>query len=224
MNLNEISSTKKYKKINRIFESRFGFTVDFNSMSLRKAKKIVSALSEGLNKIRKSSAIHSSEKNPNYLELLMVRESMIEWINDKQRIITEGEVGQAEAILAARDIVDSIQKMIETVGKIMNEQLPALSDTIRDQIGSEQATSFRDQIGPMLTGVSTQLMQARDGTDAAVRQLTGEETSPDSMDMGADVDALPDEGDELDLGADDDMGGDVDLPDFDDAGLDRARR
>ena len=43
--------------------------------------------------------------------------------------LNEGEVDQASAIVAARGLVDEIQKMSERIGKMVNEELPSLMDT-----------------------------------------------------------------------------------------------
>ena len=119
------------------------------------------------------------------MEIMLARESLTTWMREKRRQITEGEVGQAEALLAARDIVDSLQQMMEKVGKIQNEQLPALTDTIRDQIGSQQSDSYKQQMQSIMTTVSEALSTARDQSDIAVRTLSGEET-PRAMKIGSD--------------------------------------
>jgi hypothetical protein len=79
-------------------------------------------------------------------------------------------------------MVDSIQDMIEDVSKMQNEQMPALIDTIRDQIGTEQADSFKGAVGSVLSNILQQLTGAREQTDNAARNLAGE-GSPD-MGMG----------------------------------------
>ena len=182
MKLTDIGTKPHYSKMNQIFESRFGFRVNFDTMTVNKAQRIAKSLTEAINVIKLSSKIHTSEKNPRYTELLMVRESLVNWIKEKRRI-TEGEVGQAEALLAAKDIVDSIQDMIEKVGKIQNEQLPALLDTIRDQIGSAEADAFKSTIGQTLAGIATLLTSSRDQADSGVRALSGENAMTD-MSMG----------------------------------------
>ncbi len=191
MKLTDMGTRAYYGKMNRIFESRFGFTVDFNNMSMTKAQKLTRSLTEAIAKIRLSSDIHSSEKSPKYTELILVRESLVNWMQEKKQL-TEGEVGQAEALLAARDIVDSIQNMIEKAGKIQNEQLPALADTIRDQIGSAEADAFKASIGQMLATLAGQLTLSRDQADSSVRALTGDVDSS-AMQVGG----VPQEGPEI---------------------------
>lgn len=175
------------KKLSQVTESRFGFKLDYESITLPKAQAMRNKIMETVNSIRKSSAIHTAEKNPQYLEMLIVYEGLSRWIdayNDQQqrRKLKEGELGQAEAILAAKDMVDTVQDMIEKVGKMQNEQLPALIDSIRDQIGAAQADGFKGSVGQVLTSLSATLGQTREQLDNAARALTGEgATAPMGM-------------------------------------------
>ena len=173
MNLKDISPTVTPKKMNRIMESRFGFSIDYNNLTVSKATKLSTSITENINRIRKSFGVHTAEKNPKYMELLMVREALGKWLNEK-RVLRESEMGKSEAILAAKDMVNSIQDMLEKVSKMQVEQLPALVDTIRDQISMEQADQYKANVGELLTGMVEQLTQARERADGAVRSLTGE--------------------------------------------------
>jgi hypothetical protein len=189
MRLQELGGKITAKRINKINESRFGFNIDFDKLTVAKAKVLARALSENLDRLRRSYGLHTAEKNPKYMEMLMVREGLVRWV-DERRALTESEMGKSEAILAAKDMVDSIQDMIEDVSRMQNEQMPALIDTIRDQIGSEQADMFKSQVGGVLGTILQQLTDAREQTDNAARGLAGE-GSPD-MGMGsADMGAMP---------------------------------
>ena len=173
-------------KMNKITESRFGFSIDYDAITLPKAQAIRSKIYETVSKIRNSSAVHTAEKNPEYLEMLIVYEGLSRWIDgyrdqQQRRKLKEGELGQAEAMLAAKDMVDTAQDFIEKVGKMQNEQLPALIDSIRDQIGSAQAEAFKSSVGMALSTLSQQLGQAREALEASSRALTGEEAPPMAM-------------------------------------------
>jgi hypothetical protein len=132
------------------------------------------------------------------MELLTVRESLGTWLQSQRQQLTEGEVGNAEVLLAAKDMVDSVQDAIEKVGKMQNEQLPQLLDSIRDQIGSEQAEAFKNAVGTTLETLMSGLQAAREGVDSGVRVLSGEQLdNPMAMpgdELGApvgDTGALP---------------------------------
>lgn len=168
-------STKSTRKINKLMESRFGFSINFDNLTVAKAEKLSETIAANLNKIRHSVAIHTAETNPRYMELLTVQEGLNTWLDQHRTQLNEGEVGNAEVLLAAKDMVDSVQDAIEKVGKMQNEQLPQLLDSIRDQIGSEQAEAFKGAVGTTLETLMQNLQAAREGVDNGVRVLSGEQ-------------------------------------------------
>ena len=184
MNLNELAP-KKTQRLNRIMESRFGFAINYNNLTYAKAQRLSIALDENLNNIRKSYGAHTAEKNPKYMEMFMVREGLTAWL-DQHETLLEGELETAEAVLAAKDMVDSVQDMITDASKMMNEELPPLLDTIRDQIGTSQADSYKQTVTAALQGLMDSLNGARDALDNGARVLAGEQ--PDqAMNMGGEL-------------------------------------
>ena len=206
MRLSEMRTEVTPQKINKIVESRFGFTVDYDNLTYAKAQRLSRALGENITAIKKSFGAHTAEKNGKYMELMLVKEGLDKWLGSEQGLF-ESEMGRSEAVLAAKDIVDSVQDMLEKISKIQNEQVPALIDTIRDQIGSEQAEAFKGAISPTLTELYTALSTARESSDTAVRVLSGEQLPQDDMslgggdDLGADLGAEPESDFDTDLGA-----------------------
>ena len=196
-------STKSTRKINKLMESRFGFSINFSNLTVEKAERLSETISANLDKIRHSVDLHTAEKNPRYMELLTVQEGLNTWLEENRQQLTEGEVGNAEVLLAAKNMVDSIQDAIEKVGKMQNEQLPELLDSIRDQIGSEQAEGFKNAVGSTLDTLMGNLQSAREGVDGGVRILTGEQVdNPMAMPgddlSGGDAELPPAPGSDLD--------------------------
>ncbi len=89
-------------------------------------------------------------------------------------IITEGEVENAELVLAAKDMVDRVQGMLEDIGKMINEDLPPLTDAIRDEMDSTVADSFNSSMSTALNSLLDNLGTARTGVDEASRVLVGD--------------------------------------------------
>jgi hypothetical protein len=176
-------------------ESRFGFAINFSNLTVAKAERLSETIVANLDKIRHSVDLHTAERNPRYMELLTVKEGLSTWLEEHRQQLSEGEVGNAEVLLAAKNMVDSIQDAIEKVGKMQNEQLPELLDSIRDQVGGEQAEGFKNAVGTTLETLMQNLQTAREGVDGGVRILTGEQVDNPM--------AMP--GDEL-------SGGDAGLP------------
>jgi hypothetical protein len=196
MRLTEMGVKPTSKKINKVMESRFGVKIDYDNLNFPKAFVLARELTESLDQIKRSHGIHVAETNSKYMQLLMVREGLHRWmVENKQQLVMESEMGKSQAILAAKDMVDSIQDMLEEVSKMQNEQMPALLDTIRDQIGMEQADAFKAAVEPLLANMSQQLSSARGTADNAARALAGEQVAqPMGMGPAAGAPGMPEPG------------------------------
>jgi hypothetical protein len=183
MKLTDLGYKPTPRKINKVTESRFGFKIDFDNMTFKKAYNLATGITEGLDTIKRTHGIHVAEKSPQYMEMIMVREGIHSWMaENKRHFIIESEMAKSEAILAAKSMVDEIQDMLEKISKMQNEQMPALLDTIRDQISSEKADGFKNAVSPILQDLSQTLQQGRESADSAARVLAGEQEA--GMDMG----------------------------------------
>jgi len=108
-----------------------------------------------------------------------------------RKLINEDEVTQAQSVMAAKDMVDSLQDMLEDISRMVNEQLPPLTDSIRSNIGDQQAQAFSAAATETLNGLLTQVQGAREAVNNAVLGLTGAAPTPveaPSVDMGTDLD------------------------------------
>ena len=211
MNINEFSPVPNSQRMNTLMKSRFGFTLDYDRLTYSKAQRLSQMVGENIARIRHSYGVHTAERNPKYMELLMVRESLSRWMRENQHLM-ESEMGKSQAILAAKDIVDSIQDMVEKVSKMQVEQLPALIDTIRDQIGMAEADQFKSAMGDLLQNISQSLSQARETADTSARSLAGEDSGAMGG-IGAPIGA-PAPGPAPELGAPSDLDVDNELDSF----------
>ena len=207
MRLSEMRTEVTPQKINKVMESRFGFTVDYDNLTYAKAERLSRALGENIVAIKKSFGSHTAEKNSKYMELMLVKEGLDKWMSSEQGLF-ESEMGRSETVLAAKSMVDTIQDMLEKLSKMQNEEMPALVDTIRDQIGAEQADAFKSAMNPVLANLYQALTTSRESSDTAARALAGEQVDQ-PMDMGLDATAPagelpPPEGDQSDFDADTD--------------------
>jgi hypothetical protein len=85
------------------------------------------------------------------------------------RVIKESEVQQAQVVLAAQDMVDKMQSMLEDTTEMQFKELPALVDSIRNQIGMDQAMQFNTDASAALAG----LVQNLQGTKLQLEQALG---------------------------------------------------
>jgi hypothetical protein len=246
MELRHMNNTTT-KKMNKLLESRYGALVGSASMTPAKAKRMLAIINESIAAVKNSSAAHSATQEPAYMEMIMVRESVNQYMRDytpsnapgakkapvlkpvkaaatgrsavaemsrgnnykmitravelasrgrpvpsqymeafipliqqlTKRKLTEGELGKSEVILAANDMVDTVQDIIEDLSRMAYEQLPQLLDSIRDQIGSEQADAFGASVTPTLSTLLDSVRTSRETINGAARSLSGEQAPRD---------------------------------------------
>ena len=97
-----------------------------------------------------------------------------------ESVIVEGEMEAAEQVMASKNMVDKIQGMVEDLGEMLNEDLPPLTDSIRDNMDSAMAEQFNVAMQQVLAGALEGMRQSREQVDAAARILTGE-AGPEMM-------------------------------------------
>lgn len=131
------------------------------------------------------------------------------------KMLKESEVQQAQVVLAAQDMVDKMQAMLEDVSELQFKELPALVDSIKNQVGIDQAQQFNTDASAALSGLMQNLQQAKQQMDTALGVVTGQAPSGAAA-LGADLGAEAGADLGADLGADvgaevgDDLGADLD--------------
>lgn len=103
----------------------------------------------------------------------------------RRRIREASEVQQAQVVLASKDMVDQVQKMIETVTSIQFKDLPALVDQIRNEIGYDQATQFNADATAALGGMVQNLQGSKQQLETAMGVVTGQAPTVPGSDMAA---------------------------------------
>jgi len=115
----------------------------------------------------------------------------------KESKLTESEVEQAQVVLAAQDMVDKIQGMLEDVTDMQYKDLPNLVEMMRNEVGVNEAQSFLDAQTAALSQLVTALEQAKQESTNAMAPLTGESAvapedfSDNDLDAGVDNDTPP---------------------------------
>jgi hypothetical protein len=148
------------------------------------------------------------------------------------KIIKESEVQQAQVVLAAQDMVDNIQGMIEDATEMQFKELPALVDSIRNQIGMDQAVQFQQDATAALTGLVQNLQGTKTSLEQGLGVVTGQQQMAPGLDAAmageppagaeAPIAPVPDDEEEVDLSLD----ANLDEPEAEPAGgrLGRERR
>jgi hypothetical protein len=162
------------------------------------------ALKAALTKASKGQSLNPDEQKLVAGAALMKTEHRL---RNAFRTLKESEVQQAQVVLAAQDMVDKMQSMLEDTTEMQFKELPALVDSIRNQIGIEQATQFNSDVTGALQGLVQNLQGAKQQLETALGVVTGQpaplDTSMAASGLGGEAPA-PVPGEELgaDIGAD----------------------
>jgi hypothetical protein len=139
----------------------------------------------------------------------------IDTTGEDMRNLREGEIQQASAIVTAKTMVDRVGRWIEELSGMENDTLLQLGDSIRDEMGQEQAKAFIQAVAPAIQQALDTLKGTRDTLSTGVRSLASGEQPTDMLgaEPGADM-AAPAEPDAMNPAADD-MTGEPEGDDFD---------
>jgi len=112
------------------------------------------------------------------------KESMFDdIINDM--INEEVEVEQAEVVMAMRALSDDVQQHIERLGRMINEDLPAIVDQLNAEFGAQSGAQVKQGAEQALASVLDANKAGKDALDQIIGTLTGVETMTDpGMDAG----------------------------------------
>ena len=113
---------------------------------------------------------------------------------EDMRNLREGEIQQASAIVTAKTMVDRVGRWIEELSGMENDTLLQLGDSIRDEMGQEQAKGFIEAVAPAIQSALENLKTTREALASGVRTLTGEEQPANMLggEPAADMSAEPD--------------------------------
>ena len=167
-------------------------------------------------KIKKGQSLSPDEQKMVNAQAAAVAESRV---RRQYRMLKESEVQQAQVVLAAQDMVDKMQGMLEDVSELQFKELPALVDSIKNQVGIDQATQFNTDVSAALTALMQSLQGTKQQLDAALGVVTGQ-AAPAAEIPG--MDAGVDAGVAADLGADAAAGVGDEMDDLDDLAADAA--
>lgn len=112
------------------------------------------------------------------------------------KLLIETELAKAEGVLAAKDLVDRVQKSLEDVNQMRVKDLPDLAESLGSAYEANVVQSFVDSVNSALENLISTLEETRNSLDTAAKTLTGEEAPaemPAEPDMDADADLDSDE-------------------------------
>ena len=200
----------RFDRLNKILRENYNYKINFGKLTKDSANKMIA----------KAETLKESANMNERIKLDMITDCLRMWKKvDLMEDLDSSAVEEAKVILAAKEISDKIQSMVEDAAKIQVQELMPLVSAMKEELGPERANSFSEAAEQSLSEVTDSLKTAKDSFDNAILAAQGENVMGTDMDMGMD-DGLGGEmpGDELggDMDAeldpemgDEEMGGDL---------------
>ena len=109
-------------------------------------------------------------------------------------------VEEAEVVMAVRALADDIQDQVERLGRMVNEDLPAIADQMIHEFGAQRAAQFRDTAEGVLQAALAGAREGKEGINALVGEITGQESVVSGLGDTGDIPMDPSQvtGDEMD--------------------------
>lgn len=155
------------------------FSMNFNVSSLDRSstRAMLSKVKGLIAESKRSPEFHNTQSNAAHMKLVFMEQALSQHLRVAKapRIVVENEeVEKSQVILAAQDMIDSVQKMYEDVNDMLVKELPALVDSIQSEIGANESDAFSQSATDALTQLNGALQQAQTSLKGALGGLTGQ--------------------------------------------------
>lgn len=165
----------------KALKEHFNTELNVDRLSLYDTTKMLRKV-KGLMSEMKSGQSFATESNPSYIKLMFMEQALTHRYGElkampmyNQRIVVENEeVEKSQVVLAANEMIDEMQKMIENVSDMLVKELPAVVDGVNAEIGTNEGEQFNSQVSEALTSLQAALTQSKTGLQSALGIITGQ--------------------------------------------------
>jgi uncharacterized protein YaaR (DUF327 family) len=110
------------------------------------------------------------------------KESMFDDIINDMLAEEIESVEEAEVLMAVRALADDIQDHVERLGRMINEDIPAIGDQMVNEFGAQKAQDFKNAVEEILTQALESNKMAKEGLSGLVNGMTGQAVNVDNID------------------------------------------
>ena len=210
MKLTELNNNRRSYST-RVLKEQYEMPFNVDNMSMSSTRTMLTKVRGLMNESKQTSDYHNSQSSSSYMKLVFMEQALSDHYNElrsqpQARIMVENEeVEKSQVVLAAQDMVDQVQKMLENVGQMQVKELPALVSSIESEIGVNESQTYNDSVSSQLDALSASLKESSTALKNALNGLTGQAVDA-AFDAGADLGADVGMDAGLDAGMDADMG------------------
>jgi len=177
MKLNELDH-KNYAK--EALKENFELSFNVAAMDRTNTKTMLNKVTNLIKEAKQSNDFYKNQTSSSYMKLVFMEQALSSHYKDlmnspKPRIVFENEeVEKSQVILAAQDMIDTVQKMYEDVNDMMVKELPALVSSIQSEIGANESIEFNTQAGDALKALNDALLNSKNSLQSALGTITGQ--------------------------------------------------
>jgi cysteinyl-tRNA synthetase len=179
MKLTEFDN-KKISTAKQALNEHYSLPFNTKRMTVTETKSMLSRVRGLINETKSSAEFYQSQTSPSYMKLVFMEQALADHFNylqslPKARIVVENEeVEKSQVVLAAQDMVDQVQKMVEEVSDMLVKELPALTSGVQSEIGVNESETFNQQVTEALTALQASLTQSKGTLQSALNGITGQ--------------------------------------------------
>ena len=174
MKLNDFD--KKHVALKALKEN-FDVGFDVTKLSRAQTKSMLERVYGLIKEAKAQPDFYKNQTQPAFMKLVFMSQALTEHYKSTKeaKIVVENqEVEKSQVILAAQDMINSLQKMIEEVNDMLVKELPALTDSIQSEIGVNESTAFNQAASESLTTLNQTLSQSKQSLQTAMNAMTGQ--------------------------------------------------
>jgi hypothetical protein len=202
MKLTEFNN-KASSNAKKALKEHFNTTLNVDNMGIYDTKRMLTKVKGLMSELKESTKDTANEQNPSYMKLMFMEQALTHHYGELKtlpmynpRIVLENEeVEKSQVVLAANEMIDEMQKMIESVSDMLVKELPAVVQGVSSEFGTSESEQFENQVTEALTSLQAALAQSKTGLRSALGVITGEGGGfgGDEMGMGDKMGGMPEE-------------------------------
>jgi hypothetical protein len=194
MKLNDLEHKNHAKEA---LKENFEMSFEVSSLNKNNTKNMLNKITKLITEARQSGSFYKNQTSSTYMKLVFMEQALNTHYKDlmnspKPRIVFENEeVEKSQVILAAQDMIDTVQKMYEDINDMMVKELPALVSSIQSEIGVNESIEFNTQASEALSTLNDSLLNSKNSLEGALGTITGQGgmdsfATDDADDLGMD--------------------------------------
>lgn len=171
------TSSSRFNKIQKILKENYSCEIAVDKLKDKQISNIYNNTLEKLSKVNET-------KNPKeFAKLQLIKEGLKLLLDDNSLLNEDIEdaVEEAKVIIAAQNMKDKLQKMIEDLAQMQVQDLMPIVDSMKEEIGANEASRFNSTVDGALGELLNVAKETKDKMENAILIASGE-GRPDMMD------------------------------------------